>query len=663
MMLTEAFQDIASCLLIQAALNPDDSLKTWGTIVAILVGGVGLVTTLVTKTYPWARAKIESRKVSHSMGATLFTLGNIERTIRYYVPPYTQSLDPAGGEESRRIHDVQSPLFKTLDHVLRPDSEDRYHILLADSGMGKTSALINYYVRHLRRWHKKKFDIAIVPLGIPDADERIKAIQNRPNTVLFLDALDEDTLAMVDHRERLRLLLSATSDFQRLIITCRTQFFARDEEIPEGTGIIKVGSRGGAESAEQVFYKIYLTPFTDEQIRKYLIKRYPIWRWKRRRRAFELVKKIPHLTARPMLLSRIDDLVDADRDVEYSFQLYEEMVAGWIRREKGFVNESDQLRDFSERLAVDLYMNRSARGAERVTRDEIESLAKEWGISIFTGNLSGRGLLNRDAEGNFKFAHRSIMEYLFVKYASNIERIDDKHLVTPKQNCFKVEWTDQMKRFLWELSEQSISYNNQLPPFIYIISLMARSNETIIDLLTETALSQGGNKQLDLSRHPDAQFQTFIALCAFILSQRTEEECQIHIHTVARREINWGRTEDYWESVKPTYSWHYAKHIYISKRYTSPVKFLRTVGMIGSNHTVVLAGEGNWKIIETSIPRVRSKRDPEKIKGSSIYFTHGLGTPTESIIIIVTTRSGRDVFLQSDLQWVNMMFRKFFLIG
>jgi hypothetical protein len=642
MMLTEAFQNIAGCLLIQAALNPDDSLKTWGTIVAILVGGVGLVTTLVTKTYPWARAKIESRKVAHSLGASLITPGNIERTIRYYVPPYTQSLDPAGGEESRLIHSVKSPLFKTLDDVLSPEGDDRYHILLADSGMGKTSALINYYVRHQRRWRKKKFHIAIVPLGIPDADERIGAIQDRSNTVLFLDALDEDTLAMVDHVERLRLLLKATSDFQRVIITCRTQFFARDEEIPQGTGILKFGSRGGNESAEQVFYKIYLTPFTDEQIRKYLTKRYPIWRWQRRQRAFELVKKIPHLTARPMLLSRIDDLVDADQNAKYSFQLYEEMVSGWIKREKGFVNESDQLRNFSERLAANLYLNRGMRGAERVTRDEIESLAKEWDISIFPGNLSGRGLLNRDAEGNYKFAHRSIMEYLFVK-----------HAITSKQNCFKVEWTDLMKRFLWEMVEHGVTHSHKLPPFVRKMSLMPRRSKTVAGLLTDVALSQGG-KKLDFSRHSNPQVQTFIALCSFILSKNVLAACSIHIHIGNRKEVKFLEQKASAMMI-PTSTLSYIGKILIDKKQRIPLDFLRLPGMIDFKGNVMLAVEDGYTFI-TESNTVAPEHQPDNFKGALMYFPYLSDDPNFLIVIEVTARTPREIFSTSELQWLVHTF-------
>lgn len=166
----------------------------------------------------------------------------------------------------------------------------------------------------------------MVPLGIPDADERIKKIENKAKTSLFLDALDEDTRAMVDHIERIRLLILETHEFRKVIITCRTQFFSNDEEIPRETGVLKITARPAGESAQQLFYKIYLAPFSDEQVRAYLKRRYPLWRWKKRRQAFRMVSKIPLLSARPMLLAHIDDLVSIDRSFSFSYELYEDMV-------------------------------------------------------------------------------------------------------------------------------------------------------------------------------------------------------------------------------------------------------------------------------------------------------------------------------------------------
>jgi len=431
--------------------DPSDPLKFYLQLISIISAVITITTVVVTRALPWVKAKLDSRSIRKRIGAELYPVGIIERALRYYVQPFCQDVDPTGGEDLRLVYGVKQKLFEVLDDVLYHSTEYRYLILLADSGMGKTTAMLNYYVRHIRRWWKKN-KIVLIPLGIPDADKRITDIAEKQNTILFLDALDEDTLAVIDHAERIRLLLELTREFERVVISCRTQFFSKEEEIPKGTAILKIGVRDARESAEYFFHKVYIAPFSDKQVAKYLKQRYPIWRWQNRRRAKEVVKQIPDLAIRPMLLAHIDYLINAKREIRYTYEVYEEMVEAWLERERGFVQEKEDLRQFSELLAVDLYLKRTLRGAERIPKAELSDLAQQWHIQLDSWKLSGRSLLNRDAEGNYKFAHRSIMEYLFVK------RFFDGDL-----RCLKCEWTDQMQKFLREMLENDIAQNGVLP--------------------------------------------------------------------------------------------------------------------------------------------------------------------------------------------------------
>jgi predicted NACHT family NTPase len=341
--------------------DPVELVKFIGGIVAIVGGLTAIAVTFFTKLLPWWRVRRDRQSLIKRLG-DIYPEGIIERSTRYYIEPFCQSLDPAGSEEPRLTYGARQNLFTAIDDALNHPTEYRYLILLADSGMGKSSFLLNYYARHLRR--RRKFEMALVPLGIPDADKRIVEIQNKKSTVLFLDALDEDTLAIVDHAARLRDLLKLTVDFQRVLITCRTQFFPKEEEIPQETGIVKVGPRAAGEKAQYVFHKLYLSPFNDEQVQAYLKRRYPFGQRRQRNMAHDMVLKIPQLIARPMLLAHIDDLVRANRQVQYSFELYEEMVDAWLLREEGIVPglKKENLCQFSERLAVDLYLTQKHRG-------------------------------------------------------------------------------------------------------------------------------------------------------------------------------------------------------------------------------------------------------------------------------------------------------------
>ncbi len=432
---------------VSSILADPNPLTIIATIVGIIAGLVAITVGYITKINPWLQNKRDRRSLKKRFGAELYPIGVIENSTRYYIEPFCQSLDPAGSEEPRLVYGAKQNLFDAIDDALNNPTEYRYIFLLADSGMGKSTFLLNYYARNLRK-RRRKFEFHLIPLGIPDADERVMQVENKKDTVLFLDALDEDTLAIVDHVERLRILLDLSREFAKVLITCRTQFFPKEEEIPQETGIVKFAPREAGEKAEFVFHKLYLSPFTNEQVQAYLRKRYPLRQLKRRGIAKEMVEKIPNLSIRPMLLAHIDVLVTTERNIKYAFELYEEMVEAWLIREEGIVPglKKVPLRKFSEHLAVDLYSKREVRGAERIIKDELTMLAEKWDIPLDDWQLTGRSLLNRDAVGNYKFAHRSIMEYLFVK------RFTDGD-----ESCTGIVWTDQMKMFFVEMFRESLN--------------------------------------------------------------------------------------------------------------------------------------------------------------------------------------------------------------
>ena len=297
----------------------------------------------------------------------------------------------------------------------------------------------------MRGTRRDGFHLALVPLNTPHTDRQIAKVAEEQGdrlnqTVLFLDALDEDREAIQDHIKRLGQLIELTRGFRTVLITCRTQFFPRDAEIPTATGVLKVGPVTGSHGKEYCFEKLYLSPFTDEQIHAYLKRRFPLRRLAYRRKARELVKKIPELVARPMLLANIQELVASGKEIKYSFQLYEEMVERWLSREKGLVGDPSALREVCERLAVDILTRRGERGMERVPPQQLEELTQSLKVQVEPWQLRGRSLLNRDAEGNYKFSHRSIMEYLFAKGLAAGK-------VAPRAEAF----TDQIKTFLVEM--------------------------------------------------------------------------------------------------------------------------------------------------------------------------------------------------------------------
>ena len=413
------------------------------TLIATLSGVISAY--LAYRTNEQARKEKKSQRIlKKNFGSELFGKETIQRSTYCYVEPNCTDIDPTLEAEPKNLFIVKGNLFSVLDDYLLqeiPTNDAIHHILiLADSGMGKTSLLLNYYAYNQKKSKRKRQRIALVPLGIPNIDEYINKINNKENTVIFLDAFDEDTKAINNHQGRLSSLMTNCSQFRRVVITCRTQFFPSDEEIPKEPGIVKVGPLKAGEKGMYIFNKLYLSPLSDVQVDEYLKIRFK-WKRKKQNKAKLLIKKIPNLKVRPMLLANIPDLIESgQKDMQYTYQLYEVMVDNWLEREKRWVNNKEDLRQFSEMLAFDIYINRKKRGSEKIPINELSVLAKEWNIQLEGWQLTGRSLLNRDAEGNYKFAHRSIMEFLFVVHFFKM-KFEERSFI---------KWTDQQKKFSTE---------------------------------------------------------------------------------------------------------------------------------------------------------------------------------------------------------------------
>lgn len=306
--------------------------------------------------------------------------------------------------------------------------------------------------------------------------------------MLFLDGFDEDTKAVENYEARFHELMGWCGEFKRVLMTCRTQFFPSDDAMPRATQIPRPAVRPAGTSPTFKFSKLYIAPFTDEQVKAYLEKRFPskqrkkridALQQKRREEAFAMVKSHSTILQRPMLLAYVPDLLERGKTFQFTFQFYEEMVDAWLDRDHAEDADKASLRDFSERLAIDLYTNREKRGAERVERQLLATLAEKWNnFNLNDWKLSSRSLLNRDAAGYYKFAHRSIMEYLFVK---RITTKDAQHL--------KINRTDQMNAFLLEMVKTKlpeakhhlVQQLENVKEGFPIVGLRAQANESFND--------------------------------------------------------------------------------------------------------------------------------------------------------------------------------------
>ena len=304
--------------------------------------------------------------------------------------------------------------------------------------MGKTTFCLNYYSHLTKKF--PEFYVALVSLSREDALATIEQVGQKSKTILLADALDEDPNLGADARERLTEILKAAADFRAVIITCRSQFFLSDDLIPKETPLATIVGRGLNQAPLISLERMYILPFGQREIDRYISKHFPIYAiWKRsqRLRAIELTKSIPDLSYRPMLLEKLPEIALSKQRAHELFDLYDLLVEGWIDREKMWIAPND-LREVSQELAYYIFSGIPNNQA-RIKPDEVEFVAQsQLGKNPSWSNLNARSLLNRDARGYYKFAHKSILEFLLVKMAC--EGDDDRPLELP--------WTAFMKELL-----------------------------------------------------------------------------------------------------------------------------------------------------------------------------------------------------------------------
>ncbi|UCH94727.1 MAG: pentapeptide repeat-containing protein [Candidatus Aminicenantes bacterium] len=336
---------------------------------------------------------------------------------KYYVEPDCQEINPADRHEEDFIVSRQ-PIYKKIDEFLRAKRLDQpgnnQMFILSDAGMGKTSLLVMLKLMQLTAFWPKNTACVLKIVGKETLDE-IKMLENKRETILLLDALDEDTETYGQVKDRLLEVLKTTRNFFRVIITCRTQFFPEVEKNPfEQSGLISVGG--------YVCPVKYLSLFDDKKVELYLTKRFPGKNLfssskKKINQAKKLVEHMGSLRCRPMLLSYIDKLMDSPiiQDQQNEYKIYNALVDSWLTREEAKTEiPKRELFKACEILAAEMSM----RGIRDIPEAELDILIADISELQYVKaiDIKGRSLLNRNSVGNYRFSHHSIQEFLVVKH-------------------------------------------------------------------------------------------------------------------------------------------------------------------------------------------------------------------------------------------------------
>lgn len=371
-----------------------------------------------------------------------------QKSFKYYISTRGQDIDPSNSEE---IIDSRTYISQELiPYFIQKDfdgNKSKYYIILADSGMGKTTFLYNLHFSYYKK-KLKKYEIKFVPLGKKDVCLEIRKIEKKSNVILLLDGLDENEEAISNYESFLQKIVGETIQFHTVIITCRTQFFPSQPDEPNQVASFSINTN------EKLirFEKIYISPFNEEEINLYLRKKYNIIFEKDKiEKSKKIIANCPQLMVRPMLLAYIDDLI-VDNTILYNsaYEIYRALVHKWVNRE---AVDNDVLYEFSEKVAEYMYNKKTI----YINEEEIKRICKNFEIHLEYIEAKTRSLLNRDAGGNYKFAHKSILEYFLAKKAFN-DLAFRKKVTLDRFNGY-----DMVKFFLFELSKvdfQGVLQNN-----------------------------------------------------------------------------------------------------------------------------------------------------------------------------------------------------------
>lgn len=366
-----------------------------------------------------------------------FDYAAIQKATRYYIPTQFQNASPAREEEPGFTHQhmQRGPL---IPHFLKnafnhKQESERFYLILADSGMGKTTFMVNLYLsyHHFLNFRRRR-QMKLFRFSHPDTLTQVAEIkyEDAKNTILLLDALDEDPFIVSNEpgvtdaqafQKRLDEIIQATRNFAEVVITCRTQYFPGQEDDPYEIKVKRPDEHG--------FYKLrkfYLSPFTMQEVKQYLRKKYgflPFINRNKKRQALQVVGQAKHLVMRPMMLSYIDLLVGPTRKLDTDYVIYDTLVEEWLKREadKRKFGEAerqtfiDNLRQVSEQTALRLLAVKRAENRAYLTKTEAVAVAEQYQIPLRPEEVTGQSLLSCDGVGNWKFAHKSIWEFFLAK--------------------------------------------------------------------------------------------------------------------------------------------------------------------------------------------------------------------------------------------------------
>lgn len=360
----------------------------------------------------------------------------IEFLVKYYVKTKVNDVD------NRRLN------FNQFIKKIILKSKKQYHIILGESGSGKSSFLVNLYYRYQCRIFQHDYKIKYISLRLPNAIEEILKIENKKQTILLLDGFDESDSANVDANNYFILLESETRYFAKVIITSRNNFFDDDNFLPPAIHPISL-----LLLKQNDINRYYICQFSKLDIIHYILKKYK-FRLYKEIKAFLVISVCNEMSSRPLILSYIDLLIGVPKIYKNLLEVYRSIVINWIQREVRYIisiYKNEDSNDIQEKMissvneiAIYMYANFPKQRDYYIKIKDLNRISEIDLLEHMDGKRS-RSLFNRVGDKLY-FAHKSLLEYLLAENFGNYEFRYETNL-------------NMLYKFLKEINEKNRSAN------------------------------------------------------------------------------------------------------------------------------------------------------------------------------------------------------------
>ena len=269
-------------------------------------------------------------------------------------------------------------------------------------------------------------------VGLAAAYKTFAQLNEAGRLLLIFDGFDEMERRVSDYRttvENFWELARAACPASKVLLTCRTAYFRHGRE-EEETLAPKL-SRFSVAAGNQVidlrdqdrFDVVYLLDFGDDDIRLALQKRLPM-EWEPTYQKIRELSNLRDLASRPVLLDMIVKTLPGIQNAREINQatLYETYVDALLERR--WSADTDHILPpnrlfFMQELAWEMYTG------QRLTipfSEFPERVIKHFGLTdapgraaFFERDIRTQSYLVRDDDGNYRFAHKSFMEYFVAR--------------------------------------------------------------------------------------------------------------------------------------------------------------------------------------------------------------------------------------------------------